>query len=1193
MIVFEQVFSSRLFRSTGVAAGAGWWGFQVIPGAVTDGQAIPLDSALQDPALSGTFVYAAGAPDLSTPDKTAGFIESIDSILETIIGTRALIFLPTGDSSQITPKIAQTASLKQQGSTVSTNTGLNVTLTGVPGLTAQLAAGAVITVSAGGDGLILDGGSSPSMSLGGLLPDDTFQPDNLSTLHFAGETQGTFTFAVFIRRLALSARLNWGFQALVPNPKADGDGDALLHLAAWLPLADGMEPNPTDMLGFTTQVNLVNPNNLLAASATRLLFTGQDSNDGKTGLASYYRTNAGKKITLYPVTGGGDGQRPAALTINPGYLKTPLQNGFRLAPEGDFIMAAEDGAPDQPAYLLCGMSGTETIAFLPFVEDHQPGYRLRFLSNQPAYAFAFPLQPSSPVGPPLDPAALPLNDMYVTAWGNVVSPPGDQGAPLYTAAPKGADLFGLDPAAPGSGNLLVPLGPGAALPADLAFPLIPFAGFTAGTGQQDLTAAQLDQLEGQVSSPVRRNIITRGTSGFSAHAHVSLGLQALDSLECPYNATTPAGFISHVRCDGSWDQLLLAQVCAQGSTQVSLQMGFTKLQSPLQSAFQTGNLFLVVANNRFLGNPAAGTFMPPARQTVYDKNLFFNTVTIGDWKFQASTGQENQYGDYRNVMIVKGVKGKLADLVVSPETWTMKDLFGAPSIRRPDGTVTDPDLSQLIPLSNWLNDYCQAALEQADNPFFTDFCRIIQNESWTGVLLLRVDIADVPRDLAGVLAGVKDLSAFYAHHAGIEISQIDGKNVQQKDASSLFGLVYYEDPSQRTGTAEPIPPRDMNAPYDFTLLTLKALFRSSALEKFDSLAQVILNRVFGSTVKRMGDGGNIYNAILLQGAFQKNGDAAVYSLASTATNTYELDNNLLTGAEIDSAVMSTRDDGATSGKVVSWIALAGFMSFAVVEDTTDSTPKQPDFDIFSFGPAAGGKDLRQGLSFSNLGLRITFDIQASGGPTIEAVESEISFNLAASTPRDQSLYRNFQLELLSLQSGDAAATPQSMGYLTVATPYGLQGVAGGPWHGLRCKLNLGTAGALASKANLGSALLVAWSDAGGGAEGSSGYRALVGIELPGTGAGGDLFSLQSVIKLSIGAVQLYYNEAARSFLLLLNEVALKIFGLLRVPPNGATAFFLFGNPAAQGSTGLGWYAIYNQDQPKQLEAEKVSSCPPG
>ena len=70
--------------------------------------------------------------------------------------------------------------------------------------------------------------------------------------------------------------------------------------------------------------------------------------------------------------------------------------------------------------------------------------------------------------------------------------------------------------------------------------------------------------------------------------------------------------------------------------------------------------------------------------------------------------------------------------------------------------------------------------------------------------------------------------------------------------------------------------------------------------------------------------------------------------------------------------MSTRDDGASSGQVVSWIAMSGFMNFAVLADLTGNKPAQPDFDIFSFGAEQGVDPAGQGLNFSNLGLRLSF-----------------------------------------------------------------------------------------------------------------------------------------------------------------------------------------------------------------------------
>lgn len=1192
-VSFQQVANSRLLVSTSNIAGGGWWAIQVPEGTALDGKPIGLDAALNSKTLVASFVFSASAPDLTGGGLDA-FIKAIDDVVNAGYTPRSMILL--ADPTLAAGAVQNPLVLGLTGNnpvTVNTAPKAIPLCSAAAPITLTIRAGSSITLTQQNDGLIFDGGSNPAVTLGGLLSADTYQPNSTATLAFDGPTQGAFIYSLAILRTALKARLNWGFQTLIPNP--NNNQPTIIYFTAWLPLADNSGASGADMLGFTFQVNPVNPNNQLQCAPTKFFFTGQNSGSGaRTSLASFYRTNAGHPITLFPVTDSSSGQQPAALVINNGYKATPLQLGFSLAPEGDFLVTVDGVAAQMSMSLMCGMTGTETISMFPFVDGKYAGYRLRFASQRPALTPVFPLKSYSPISAPIDPKALLMNTAYVTSWASVVPPPTVETSAFYAAAPKGADLFGRDTSAAANQtpDLLSPATPGLTLDSLAVFPLIPFAGFTAGNGDQDLTTDQLAQLERQILSPTRRSLIGEKSTP-APHLHHALQPAAAAAQQCPYNATTPTGFISRVECDGTFSQLLLAQVTPPGSSSVSLQMGFTKLKSPLQAAFQTDNMFLVVANAEQLGTPASGTFMPPGSDFVADKNLFFDTVSIGDWQFTASVGQKNQYSDYRNVMIVKGVRGKLTDLVLSPDKWTMKDIFGAPSTLS-GTTLNPPDLGQLVPLSAWLNDYFQSALQKKDNPYFQNFCNIIQSDEWTGVLLLRVDIAGVPSDLAGILAGVIDLSDFYAHHIGIEISQIDGKTVQLKDASSLFGLVYYVAPGyDDTQTAHPIQPNDLSLRYDFELLTLKALFANSALTRFESLAQMVLNQIFGSAVSSMAEGGNLFNAILLEGAVQRHGDAVVYSLASTGTSVYNLANNVLTSVQVDSAVMSTRDDGSKSGQVVSWIALGGFMNFAILADQSGSKPPLPAFDIFSFGAEQGATATAQGLNFSNLGLRISFPKAKPLDRDLDMVESEISFNVANSNPREVSLYRNFQLELLGLQSGDSTTTPQSLSYLTVATQYGLQGVSGGKWHGLRFKVNLGTPGALASKINLNSTMLLAWSDTSGAAQGSTGYQATVGLQLPGAGSGGDVFSLQSVLKLSIGVVQLFYNDAQKSFLLLLNEIALKFLGLLRVPPSGATAFFLFGNPKADSSTGLGWYAIYNQEQKKQAKPQTALQAEAG
>ena len=284
---------------------------------------------------------------------------------------------------------------------------------------------------------------------------------------------------------------------------------------------------------------------------------------------------------------------------------------------------------------------------------------------------------------------------------------------------------------------------------------------------------------------------------------------------------------------------------------------------------------------------------------------------------------------------------------------------------------------------------------------------------------------------AGILAGVKDPKDFYAHHIGIEIGQIDRDKVQQKATSSTFGLIYYVDPRyDDSGEPHTMAPQDPDAVEDFTLLTLTALFENSAIKKFASLAQMVLNRLFGSDVESMvdlkpaGEQPNPNNAVLLEGGLQRNGDAVVYSLASKWPNRYLLKNNVLTTVEIDTAQMSTRDDGTKSGQIVSWIGMTGFINFAVIPAMTNQSGDElPAFDIFSFGPKPGEEGApRQGLAFSNLGLKITSAADATEPdppePVLELIESEMTFNVTLSNPRAGSLSRSFQLELLELVSGN-------------------------------------------------------------------------------------------------------------------------------------------------------------------------------
>jgi hypothetical protein len=1033
MVAFTRFNSSVLYVADSNQADDGWWGF-VITRALLDGETYPtgpisLKEAVESEVWFGSFVYIAAGPYPDASGRADGFIDKIRKLIEeaTIGGNvGATVFLRDVTLDNIDPK----SQLSGAGDWIDLNN----------------AAGPVATIT------------------GQSAPEVTAPPTNAARLYFAGPARGTFTFTLSVKQSSLYDNTNWGFRLMIPTPGFQATPDGVLpYLAGWLPFAE--KGDPQAILNFDAQVNLVNPRNAIAQAARTVFYFV----DGvSVTLQSYYRTSYGKKVGLIPVTQESGTQKRSGLAINAGYGVTVLQNGVRLAPVGDFTIVIDGTKPGVPEKLLCGPSGTETIAILPDMPSaRQDGSRLRFTINQSANVPVFPLQNASPVGPPIDAKASLLNYDFETSWVSVIAPPSEPSRQAhYAAAPKRAELFGKGNKVAVAG-LLGAEDPGAALPGDgsVVFPMLPYAAVKAGTGEQDMTRTQLELVERQITGPTRKGQIVASGAKTSASVRHSLAAAAArpaadnDDLT---STTTPAGFITRYTSDGKWKQLLLAQV-QSGDGEVTRQMGFVALRPELQSAFQTSDQFLIIANKENLGHPANGIFMPPSTADIFaDPPAFYTTINIGSWDFECQTGAENKYDDYRSVIIVKGVKGKIcefdraagkatnASLVLSPDKWTLKNIFAAPNLA---------DLSELAAVSNWLVDYCEDAYAKRDNPYFTNLAKIIQDEAWTGVLILKAAISSIPNEVKGILAGIDDMRDFYAHHIGLQIGQIDKGSVLQTGTTSMFGLIYYVDPHyDHSTTPHPIASSDPNAPYGFMVLTLKALFENSTIKKFASLAQMGLNRIFGSAVRSMvdlkpeGSEPNQYNAILLEGGVQKNGGATVYSLASMWPNRFTLANNILTSVEIDTAQMSTRDDGAKSGEVVSWIAMSGFMNFAIIPANPEVKPPLPAFEIFSFGHDDDQEiSPRSGLSFNNLGLRIkvptTLDGKTPVQRNLDMIETEITFNAQESRHREQSIYKNFQLELLGLLSGNANAKddtgksdPAKLGYLRAITQYDLRGV---------------------------------------------------------------------------------------------------------------------------------------------------------
>lgn len=1193
---------------------------------------ISLERALTDESLLATFVLSAFVPPGWTEPANIGKLagDGVADQVATILaqptlpfGQRAIFWaadprsLCTGDVKN--PAVMVTGfGLTTDGSTISGSQDIPLT----PTLQLHVASGAALSLN--GDVLTLSATpSNPNLLqfVGSSSPAaGDVSTVATATLPFTDDNAASLQFGIQIARRSFGASgLRWGFQCFIPS----GSGD----VGAYYPLAS-VTDGPGDRIGFDVAIDPSDTTNRTLPARTTWSFTGDNDDDSPTTLASNFRTAAGHGVRFTP--------SGASLVFHDGSPDAPFAERFVLGPRGDFTVDVP--AETTPHHdLMCGLAGTETISFMAgdtieFTAEEwkhdNPGEK-ELRDGPAAYAAAYPWPESSPTGAPVDPAAPLLTSKYSTSYASVRSANERAGAAgtngiHYSAQPTGFNLYGNatttnDPA--GHSALLWAKSPGVELGASHVFPLLPYAGTSPSQQSRPpdgLDAATLFDLESRGISPTRRAAISSTTT--SPSKAFTLGLTSASADDNAYLASTPSGLI--VKVDGGdYNWVLLGQ---NGGTS-GIQMKFCNPSRPLFDALQSSSLFLVSANNDddVLGElqgwgATQGGSTPACDGTT---SQFFNAMSIGTgadaWAIQADVGACNHYGDYSNVLIVKGRPGKLADLVRNPSLWTQRAVFGSPSdlpngVACGAGTPRPADPGELVALSGWMQDYIADAIAQADDPdnpdrsFFQKFKQIAESETWTGVLVLKATVAQVPKQLAGLVAGI-DRTHFNVHHFGIAISPIEGTKIEITDTSSMFGLIHYVDPVYRVLQTSPIPPT-AGAAYDFKVLTLKVLFDNSAVKDFRSLAQATLNTVFDQPVTKMGNPANTYNSIMLNGSFQKQGNQTLYTLETTGDNTFYFDSNVMNKVEVVKAQFATVSETPRGGETVidSRLSMWGFIDFKVMEqqpqggNSLPSTPSLavgPDaeplvLDVLSYGNQPGQDLARKGLRFSGLALAMTDIEPPVGSPdppqrTLTFDTSKVVFDPRQSTPRPESAAVQLALKISGFSGSGQRATsrnggsgpkPGDLGYLNVGSGVRLGGVAD-VWNGIVYRVEMGTPGNLAGDVGLTSELLVAWSPTSVG----SSYVAALGIKLPGTGGGAKLLSIEGVLRVSIGRVELCRvpsgKPGAGAYVLVLDDIALKFLGLLKLPPSGNTSFRLFGKPGTVGQpdpTALGWLAMYAQ-----------------
>ncbi|GKX27676.1 hypothetical protein SH1V18_01560 [Vallitalea longa] len=979
------------------------------------------------------------------------------------------------------------------------------------------------------------------------------------TLSFDSDEMGCFKYKIHISQGKDFDIMNFGIYYFTID-----DNEILTRTYPIIKLNLETSNNRVYFNACTDVTDLLNPDR------TYFAFAGQDKNlKGeiiKTVLPTTFVTNYGHFLNLIPMS--KDGMNVNNNSIREAKMVFGINPRERLnrylMPHGDFAIGTKKNEETKGHKLLCGLSGTEVLTFQPTI-DENIGNLLSFYSHMPAFAPDFPFNEASPVAPPITNTPL-LTDEYDTSWVTIKKAIEDNCNSYYISQPEKASFYGHKDNND-RGHILFAEEFGYPIPEDenSCFPLVPYGNHRLDYGDNDETILLFEK---QILSAVRHNRIMEAIECNTDEKSKLLFLRKTNENRV-FHITTPSGIIVEVDNElRKWERILL------GQNEEGIQMSFDKPDIKLQQIFQTDQMFLVATDNTHLSG-------------------FKNKMSIDGWNFKVDIGTEtNDFGNYSNVIIMKFSKGKLRDLVKKTRGFSQAYDFNKQE--------------EIVMVSQWLQDYIEDGIERADrgNHLFDHFKDIVTNEHWNGILFLKVDINKMPKQLEALRGGMNP-DYFYAHHFGIETSPIDSINIEINDSSSMFGLIDYTDPSYDINNPEKILTPASDADYDFRVLTLKVLFENSAIKSFSSTAQLTINRLFNLPVAYMGDKENTYPTILLEGSLQqrksKDGSTqTTYMLDTVDDNIFYFNSTVLKRVEIVKVQLNTTqaDEGAQNDNSVNGrFDIRGYMDFGVLSSHVDIKESERVFQVYDFLSFGNNYEIRgsqnsenyvfyeefkrKGLKFSGLGINMVYSENDSTDTTLSMDYSQITFDLLRSSIRtrknnpENSLFNDFKLQLEGIVVGNEKKQPVDFGYVPVTTDVeqvSLQGT----WTGLSFKLKMGTLGELADKVKLKSNILLAWSSGNETQESNDSF--FVGIKLPGVSGSSKMFSLQGVFKLSIKDIMLKYMIKQKVYMLVLSDIALRFFGLLKLPPNGSTSFYLFGNPDSEStSSELGWYTIYNQD----------------
>ncbi len=902
-------------------------------------------------------------------------------------------------------------------------------------------------------------------------------------------------------------------------------------------------------------------------------------------LISAFNTVEGQPVSLIPLEGDIKEFTPALLAgagavalASKSDTSTPVADSktyFAFA--GRFGLSVDGQKKGIKQELLAGLFGTERISFVTYDKDkdnEMDNDALQFLVSQPAYAPIFPFESADLNQPTSGGLQQRLNGDVLTSWVTLVNSQTKKSS--YSAEPDGCSLYGFKEQAAGAMDtgdvdVLYSAPPTMSLPQgiDHTFPMVPY-GLISNPG---VDGQILTTFESEIIGAERKIIISNAAVENWEDRKAIMMNQAEAETD---KRTTPQGFVATV---ASNHYLKVAMAQSEDRTNAMQEFGFDNPTKELQDALQTNQLFLVGVNGKNFGTAIEG-----ANQA---DPVFENSVYMAGWKMRAQIGLGATATSYRNVMIFKFCDGSLEERVNNPNRWTNPEGFSL--LKDIDGV----GMSTLAytGLSQWLQDYIKQGIAKADGPFasyYQNFKDIVTDPTWRGVIVFDANLSttDMPPEIQGLAAGI-DFSNFTAHHFGFTVSRIqvdkNSKDIQMDGVSSLFGLIDYLDPTYAKNLiygTDPNTPVPVNSedPYDFTVLQLQSLFENAQLKEFQSHVQLTVNQLLSSQVTKTFNNEIPMpaNAVVLNGSYLDQNGEPSYVFEQNKTTVFNTDSNVLSAAAFSRTQFNTLGPVGDAGDIVSRFLIWGSFDFAQLDDRQGKL-----LDLLSFG-SSNDTDISQlgpGLAFSNLLIDMSFPATTPNAKKFILTTNNMAYDVNASTARDESLFKGFGLGLKSFINASGDKTPADYGFLPVTSGLNLTTLKA-PWFGVVYEVTLGGPGALASATGFDSNLLMAWSPSTKSAD--TQQSIFIGMSLPGAAPGASLFSIEGVFKVAVGSIAILrqmvpktegsVNEGGFFYCLRMDDIGIKILGIIKLPPDATIQFFLFGDPSNTGS--LGWYAAY-------------------